>query len=48
MTQLLEEAITRVQQLPAAEQNAIAQLILDELADDERWDVAFARSQDGS
>ncbi len=46
MTQLLEEAITRVQQLPTAEQDAIAQLILDELADDEQWDAAFARSQD--
>ncbi|MDP9310815.1 MAG: hypothetical protein M3R24_07960 [Chloroflexota bacterium] len=46
MTQLLDEAMTRVQQLPPAEQDAIAQLILDELADDERWDAAFARSQD--
>jgi hypothetical protein len=46
MTQLLEEAITRVQQLPAAEQDAIAQLILDELADAQQWDEAFARSQD--
>jgi aspartate/glutamate racemase len=46
MTELLEEAMTRVQQLPPAEQDAIAQLILDELADEEQWDAAFARSQD--
>ncbi|MDP9311755.1 MAG: hypothetical protein M3R24_12890 [Chloroflexota bacterium] len=46
MSQLLEEAMTRVQQLPTPEQDAIAQLILDELTDNERWDAAFARSQD--
>ena len=46
MTQLLEEAIAKVQQLPDAEQDAIAQLILDELADEQQWDEAFARSQD--
>jgi aspartate/glutamate racemase len=46
MTQLLEEAIAKVQELPAQEQDAIAQLILDELADEQRWDQAFARSQD--
>ncbi|MBV9788048.1 MAG: hypothetical protein JOZ51_07745 [Chloroflexi bacterium] len=46
MTQLFEEAIARVQQLPAAEQDAIAQLIFDELADEQRWDQAFSSSQD--
>lgn len=46
MTQLLEEAISRVQQLPESEQDAIAQLILDELADEQRWDESFSRSQD--
>lgn len=46
MTQLLEEAIARVQQLPASEQDAIAQLIFDELADERRWDQAFSSSQD--
>ena len=44
--QLLEEALARVQQLPASEQDAIAQLILDELADEQQWDQRFARSQD--
>lgn len=46
MTQLLDEAIAQVQQLPAPEQDVIAQLILDELADEQRWDLAFAQSQD--
>ncbi len=46
MTQLLEEAISKVQALPAPAQDAIAQLILDEIADEEQWDQAFARSQD--
>ena len=45
MTQLLEEAIARVQQLPASEQDAIAQLIFDELADEQQWDQAFSSSQ---
>ncbi|MBI5761365.1 MAG: hypothetical protein HZA46_22890 [Planctomycetales bacterium] len=46
MTQLLEQAITQVQGLPMEEQDAIASLILEELADEVRWDQAFARSQD--
>jgi hypothetical protein len=46
MTQLLQQAIDAVQQLPAAQQNAIASLILDEIEDDRRWDELFARSQD--
>jgi len=46
MTQLLEQAINKVQGLPTEEQDAIASLILDELADEARWDQAFARSQD--
>ena len=46
MTELLEKAMERVQELPVAEQEAIAAIILDELADEEEWDAAFARSQD--
>lgn len=46
MTQLLEQALTAVRELPAEEQDAIAALIRDELADDKRWDAAFAKSQD--
>jgi hypothetical protein len=46
MTQLLEQALTEVQKLPPPEQDAIARLILDELADERRWHESFARSQD--
>lgn len=46
MTQLLQQALERVRKLPESEQDAIATLILDELADEERWEAAFARSQD--
>lgn len=46
MTQLLEEAIARLQQLPPEEQDAIAQLIMAEMEDEQQWDEAFAHSQD--
>jgi hypothetical protein len=46
MTPLLERAIEKVQGLPEAEQDAIAALIMDELADEQRWDESFARSQE--
>ena len=46
MTQLLEQAIGEARKLPAPEQDAIAALILEELADDRRWDEAFANSQE--
>ena len=46
MTQLLEQALQQVQLLPKSEQDAIATLILDELADERRWGESFARSQD--
>lgn len=46
MTMLLDKAIAAVQQLPPETQDAIATLILEELADDQKWDAAFAQSQD--
>jgi hypothetical protein len=46
MTQLLQQAVAEVQKLPQQEQDAIATLILEELADERRWDEVFARSQD--
>jgi hypothetical protein len=46
MTQLLEQAFTLVKKLPEPEQDAIATLILDELADERRWQESFARSQE--
>ena len=46
VTQLLQRALNEAQTLPAAEQDAIAAIILEELADERRWDAAFAISQD--
>lgn len=45
MTQLLEKAFAEAQKLSASEQDAIAAVILEELADERRWEEAFARSQ---
>lgn len=45
MTQLLQQAIAELQKLPDSDQDAIAAIILEELADDARWDSAFANSQ---
>ena len=39
---MLEKAISEVQQLSETDQDAIAQLILEELEDERRWDAAFA------
>jgi hypothetical protein len=46
MTALLEQALSRIQQLPEDEQNAMAEIILAELDDESRWDAAFAKSPD--
>lgn len=46
ITRLLEEAFNEVKKLPVSEQDAIASLIIDELADERRWQESFARSQD--
>jgi len=46
MTKLLEKAIQEVSKLPAAEQDAMAAIVLEELASEERWADAFAKSQD--
>jgi hypothetical protein len=46
MTQLLEKACARITQLPDAEQDAIATLILEELESEERWSQQFAASAD--
>lgn len=46
MTQLLEKAIAKVHKLPDVQQDEIATIILDELADELQWDIAFANSQD--
>ncbi len=46
MTQRLEQAIGEARKLPESEQDVIAALILEEIADDRQWDAAFANSQD--
>ena len=46
MTHRLEQAIAQLSKLPDSEQDAIAALILEELADEQRWQESFARSQD--
>ena len=46
MTQLLDQAIREVTRLPAAEQDALAAILLTEMAAEQRWSTAFARSQD--
>ncbi|GEM_PF-1338054 len=48
MTQLLEQVYTQTKQLPDREQDAIASLILRELADEERRSARFASFQDAS
>lgn len=46
MTELLEKVIAQLATLPNEEQDAIALIILEEIADDIKWDQAFANSQD--
>lgn len=46
MTTLLQRAINELQLLPETEQDAIAAIILEEIAAEERWAKSFARSQD--
>ncbi len=46
MTQLLEKALSEVARLPAAEQDAMAAILLEELASERRWSDSFAKSQD--
>ena len=46
MTKLLEKAVEEISKLPDKEQNEIAQLIFDELNDENLWDENFAKSQD--
>ena len=46
MTQLLEKANSKVTQMTDRDQDFIATLMLDALADEERWSQQFANSQD--
>ena len=45
MTKLLKEALAKVSKLPANQQDALAAILLEEFADEERWTEAFKGSQ---
>lgn len=45
MTKLLEKAFTEASKLPEREQDALAAMILEELASERRWEKAFADSE---
>ena len=46
MTDLLEKALREVNKLPPSEQDAVAAILLQELAAEQRWAESFAKSQD--
>ena len=46
MTKLLEEAFSAASKLSEEEQDAIATLIMEELASEQQWAEAFSKSQD--
>jgi hypothetical protein len=46
MTDLLQKAFDQAAKLPREEQDALAALVLDELASEARWSEAFDGSQD--
>lgn len=46
MTQLLEKAFAEASKLPPEEQDSFARWMLEELADEERWQKSFELSAD--
>ena len=46
MTQTLERALSEVAKLPAAEQDALATILLEEIASEQRWTQSFENSED--
>jgi len=46
MTQLLEKALNEIAKLSAPEQDAVAAILLEELASEKRWSESFAKSQE--
>ena len=46
MTQLLEKALSEVAKLPPSEQDAVAAILLEELASEKKWSELFAESQE--
>ena len=45
MSQLMEQAFLKARQLPEADQEAIASIILQEIESERRWDELFARPE---
>ncbi len=45
MTKLLEKAFSEASKLPEEDQNALAEMLLDDLASEGRWAAALAGSQ---
>ncbi|MEK6324196.1 MAG: hypothetical protein AABN33_21365 [Acidobacteriota bacterium] len=46
MTKLLQKAFEEASRLPEADQDSFAETLLSDLASEERWSEAFAKSQD--
>jgi hypothetical protein len=46
VTRALHTAIAKLESLPTEEQDRVAEWLLDELRDEERWSQQFADSQD--
>lgn len=46
MTELLQQAIAQIQQLPPDQQDAIASRFLVELQDEKKWEAQFATTTD--
>ncbi|NJL52156.1 MAG: hypothetical protein HC930_07925 [Hydrococcus sp. SU_1_0] len=46
MTELLQQAIAKIKNLPDNEQDTIAAIIMEELEDEMKWEQTFANSQD--
>jgi len=46
MTLLLERAVAELAKLPDEEQDAMATILIEELAAEKRWAESFAKSQD--
>ena len=46
MTKSLEIALERLKTLPEEEQNSLAQLLLDEMDEDAKWDATTAKHGD--
>ncbi len=45
MTKLLKQILEQASRLPDEDQDSLAAIILEEMADEERWTKAFERSQ---